>query len=460
MAQTSARPLEIAEFHRSLDPALVSALDGPPEIAARAALAIGRTLQPAGAQPLRAHLAAADVSVRAMTAYALGLLDDAPSLGALRDLARHDPNSAVRYAAVDATGRIAQGDPLTTTYDVAQDLLIVARTDADPIVRGHAVAQLDPFATSHFAREIAAAIERIERRDRDAGVRWHAAWMLYRGYAPFADAAFLRAQLRSGDELVRVETLRAWGRRRDADALTEVQPLLDDPSWRVQLEASEASKRIRHNPPTDHLTADPPGLHLPVAAALPEVTPRPLPSPSGKPAAPDPAVFPLGVALLPKSAADMDGPLPGSHPRVRIRTTKGDVVVRLYPEWAPSTVANFIALADRGYYDGGRWFRIVPDFVDQTGDPTNTGDGDAGYTIPAEENPVEQATGIIAMGLDYKDNKPVRDSAGTQFYFTLSPQLHLDRAFSVFGQVESGFDALARLIESDKMLVVERISDD
>jgi cyclophilin family peptidyl-prolyl cis-trans isomerase len=64
------------------------------------------------------------------------------------------------------------------------------------------------------------------------------------------------------------------------------------------------------------------------------------------------------------------------------------------------------------------------------------------------------------MGLDYKDNLPLRDSAGTQFYFTLSPQLHLDRDFSVFGEVESGFGVLAHLVESDKMVVVERIADD
>jgi cyclophilin family peptidyl-prolyl cis-trans isomerase/HEAT repeat protein len=450
----------MGEFHRTLDPALLAGLDGPPDVAARAALAVGRTRLPAGAPPLRAHLSDADVSVRAMTVYALGLLDDGPSLPAIRQLARHDPNSAVRYAAVDATGRIAQGDPLTTTYDVAQDLLIVARSDADPIVRAHAVAQLDPFATSHFAPEIAGAIERIERRDRDPAVRWHAAWMLYRAYAKSADPQFLAGELRSREELIRIEGLRAEGRRGDSSALAVVKPLLADRSWRVQFEALEAMKRLSKQPPTEHLTADPPGIHLPPIPAAADATPRPLPSPSGKPVAPDPQVFPLGAPMLPTTAADMDGPLPGPHPRVRIRTTKGDVVVRLYPEWAPSTVANFIALAERGYYDGGRWFRIVPDFVDQTGDPTNTGDGDAGYTIPAEENPVEQDTGIIAMGLDYKDDKPVRDSAGTQFYFTLSPQLHLDRAFSVFGRVESGFDVLAHLVESDKMLVVERISDD
>jgi len=98
--------------------------------------------------------------------------------------------------------------------------------------------------------------------------------------------------------------------------------------------------------------------------------------------------------------------------------------------------------------------------VVQTGDITDSGDGDAGYMIPAEENPLEQRTGIISMGLNYDANGPQRDSAGTQFYVTISPALHLNRDFTVFGEIESGTDALGRLIESDRMTRVERISDD
>jgi peptidyl-prolyl cis-trans isomerase B (cyclophilin B) len=161
-----------------------------------------------------------------------------------------------------------------------------------------------------------------------------------------------------------------------------------------------------------------------------------------------------------RDAGSLDGPAPGLHPRVRIGTTKGAIVVRLYPEWAPLTVANFLNLTDRGYYDGLRWFRIVPNFVVQTGDPKNTGDGDAGYTIPAEENPLEQRSGIISMGLNYRGNAPLRDSAGTQFYITLSPQFHLNRAFTVFGEIERGFDVLGRLAESDRMTRVERLPPD
>jgi cyclophilin family peptidyl-prolyl cis-trans isomerase len=67
------------------------------------------------------------------------------------------------------------------------------------------------------------------------------------------------------------------------------------------------------------------------------------------------------------------------------------------------------------------------------------------------------------MGLNYTDGAnpgPIRDSAGAQFYITISPQLHLNRDFTVFGEVESGFATLGRLIESDRMTKVERITDD
>ena len=139
----------------------------------------------------------------------------------------------------------------------------------------------------------------------------------------------------------------------------------------------------------------------------------------------------------------MNGPMPGPHPRVRIGTTKGTIVVRLYPEWAPLTVANFLNLVDRGYYDGAA---LVPDRARlrraDRRPRTNNGDGDAGYTIRAEENPLEQRAGVISMGLELHRaarRARKRDSAGAQFYITISPQLHLDRDFSVFGEVESGF---------------------
>ncbi|GAC1542308.1 MAG: hypothetical protein NVS3B16_07130 [Vulcanimicrobiaceae bacterium] len=456
------RDIERAELARTYDAGLAALLDGPPALGARAALAIGRTKDAAAAPVLRERLATSVPGVRAMCAYALGLLADPGALPALRGLARNDKNSAVRYAAIDAVGRIVLARPRTATQAVANDTIIVARTDADPVVRAHAAAQLDAFHDPAIAKKLAPSLQRALMREAVEDVRWHLAWAIFRGYAKAVNAAFLARALHDRNELVRVEAARAWGRRSDARAGAIVKTALDDPSWRVQYEAREALRRIAKLPPTDHLIAAPPGLHLPpvppVAAAAAHAGP---PSATGaaKPGPPDPATLPLAQPVLAERASDLNAPAAGPHPRVLIATGKGDIVVRLYPEWAPSTVANFLALAGRRYFDGNRWFRIVPDFVVQTGDPNDNGTGDAGYMIPAEENPVEQRSGIIAMGLNYDINGAQRDSAGTQFYITLSPQLHLDRDFSVFGEVASGFDVLAHLIESDRMLAVTRISD-
>jgi peptidyl-prolyl cis-trans isomerase B (cyclophilin B) len=453
------KAIEIDELHRTVEPNLIASLDGAPNIAARAALALGRAKRPEGVAPLRAHLTVGDPSVRALVVYGLGLLADVGSAAGIAALARSDASSAVRYAAVDALGRIAAANAAVATPALASELLSIAVTDSDATVRGHAAAQLDSFRTQPEAPHVAAALERIEMRERDPDVRWHAAWMLFRGYAKFADLAFLRRAARDSQELVRIETVRALARRKELAALDIVRPLLADPSWRVQLEAGEALRRLRLEPATEHLKAFPPGLHLP---PLPRGAVHETPvaaGPTPVPHAPDPQTLPIANAPLPASARDLNGPAPGPHPRVLLRTSRGDVVIRLYPEWAPSTVANFLNLVHDGYFNGNRWFRIVPDFVVQTGDPANTGDGDPGYTIPAEENPVEQRSGIIAMGLDYDKNGAVRDSAGTQFYVTISPQLHLDRAFSVFGETESGFDVLGNLLESDRIEVARRLAD-
>ncbi|MGH7706935.1 MAG: peptidylprolyl isomerase, partial [Vulcanimicrobiaceae bacterium] len=273
-------------------------------------------------------------------------------------------------------------------------------------------------------------------------------------------AAFLRRALASPEELVRLEAVRAWGQRSKASPAV-VLPLTKDSSWRVQLEAIEALRRLSGKPATDHLTKLPPGLHLPKIApfATAPATTGPLPASPQKPGIPTDDQAILQPLLGPVLPALMNGPMPGPHPRVRIVTSKGAIVVRLYPEWAPYTVANFLNLVDSGYYDGLRFFRVVPDFVVQTGDRSNTGEGDAGYTVGAELNPVEERSGVLAMALEYQTGHAVRDSAGTQFYITISPQLHLDRDFTVFGEIQTGFGVLAHLIESDRMLHLERIAD-
>ena len=458
--QNSERVIVGAEAHRTVDPAVVGML-GDPQLAARAALALGRSKKPEARTYLRGLLSSPRTTVRAMAAYALGVLEDPDALTLERQAALSDSDSSVRYAAIDAVGRICTATPDLATREVADDVIAVLRNDTDPTVRGHAAVALEVFRglSETDATVIAVALVDAFDRDRDRSVRWHVMWTIFRGYATRVDRGPLARALIDSDELVRIEAVRAWARRADTDAAVLVTPLLNDRSWRVQLQARETLHALAKEPATDHLKELPANLHLPPSdRANSEVAlPRPVPAPSAGAPATDDLLDPIPLQL--RTAAEMNGPMRGNHPRVRIRTTKGDIILRLYPEWAPNTVANFLKLINRGYFDGNRWFRIVPDFVVQTGDPNDNGEGDAGYTIPAEENPVEQRTGIISMGLNYKDGHAIRDSAGTQFYITISPQLHLDRDFTVFGEVESGMNTIARLIESDRMVRVERLPD-
>jgi len=433
-----------------------------PGRAARAALALGRTKDPRASGPLAARFSepGTPVPVRALCLYGLGLLADRTAIDP--DLPRRglrDAAGAVRIAAADAAGRIVAAK-LPGAWSLAGPLERAMRADPDPLVRGRAAVALGAFSDASRAAEVGAEVVRAYAAEHDLTVRQHEAWVLGRAYPKVPADERIIAGLHDPDETIRIEFLVVAARHGRPDLAKAIEPLVHDPSWRVAEQAVVAIDRLAGEAPIEHLTSVPDGIVTP--APVPAETTVPLPRPSGlgpvrKPVAADAR---LDLPLKPLTAADMLGPMPGLHPRVRIATTKGPIVVRLYPEWAPLTVANFLNLVDRGYFDNLRWFRIVPDFVVQTGDPKNTGDGDAGYMIPAEENPLEQRAGIISMGLNYEKNAPLRDSAGTQFYLTMSPQYHLDRAFTVFGEIESGFNVLGRLIESDTMLRVEQLPPD
>ncbi|GAC1356595.1 MAG: hypothetical protein NVSMB31_17220 [Vulcanimicrobiaceae bacterium] len=432
-----------------------------PRLAARAALAIGRTKDRTGVPLLQAHLHDKHDGVRAMSVYGLGLLGTGASVQQITSDLHGDRSGAVRVAAVDALGRYEAASTLPRAAEMlaAKALAVAMLSDRDPIVRGRAAAGFETFRTSAMGDFASRQLTAAFAAERAPDVRWHIMWTIFRGYAIRVPREFLTAALHDRNELVRIEAVRAYGRLKNKDAIAALRPLTKDPSWRVQLQALESIRVLAGQPQTEHLKMMPPGIHTPpqTAQKIAEIAPLPRPPFSGKPAVPSSDEAILTPKINPASAQAMNGPAPGLHPRVRIETTKGTMVVTLYPEWAPLTVENFLNLTNRGYYDNLRWFRIVPDFVVQTGDPNDTGDGDAGYMIPAEENPLEQRSYVLSMGLNYNEQGAIRDSAGTQFYITLSPQLHLDRDFTVFGQVTSGFDVLGRLVETDRMTRVQQI---
>ena len=124
----------------------------------------------------------------------------------------------------------------------------------------------------------------------------------------------------------------------------------------------------------------------------------------------------------------------------------GNIVFKFFPKAAPNTVANFAKLANKGFYDGLTFHRVVPGFVIQGGDPSGNGSGGPGYTIKAEFNSHKHLRGTVAMA---RTNDP--DSAGSQFYICLAPAPFLDGKYTVFGQVIKGDDLLDGIRVGDKM---------
>jgi peptidyl-prolyl cis-trans isomerase B (cyclophilin B) len=123
-----------------------------------------------------------------------------------------------------------------------------------------------------------------------------------------------------------------------------------------------------------------------------------------------------------------------------------EIKVEFFPQDAPKTVENFVTLAKKGFYDGLKFHRVVPDFVVQGGDPKGDGTGGPGYTIKAEFNPRKHVRGSLAMA---RSQHP--DSAGSQFYITYGAVPHLDGSYTVFGQVTSGMEHVDRIKQGDRM---------
>lgn len=134
--------------------------------------------------------------------------------------------------------------------------------------------------------------------------------------------------------------------------------------------------------------------------------------------------------------------------KVNIETEKGTLVVELFNEDAPQTVANFEKLIQEGFYDGLIFHRVIPNFVIQGGCPKGTGTGGPGYTIKCEtaNNPNQHLRGSLSMAHAGKD------TGGSQFFICHSPQPHLDGNHTVFGRVIEGIDVVDKISAGDKML--------
>jgi cyclophilin family peptidyl-prolyl cis-trans isomerase/HEAT repeat protein len=362
-----------------------------------------------------------DSTLRLEAANALAGLHPPESLDFFIDL-MSDPTPSIRGAAIRALAAIDSETFLTTLSGMDPDRDWTVRTaQADalamlPGAQGQArlVAMLqerDQRVIPAVLRALVAAkspdAERIltdQLKGDDFVVRVAAANGLASLKARGAIPALVNAyQAAAGDStyVARAAMLDAVNTIDPAAARALLQVALQDKDWAVRVKAAMLLR--------DQGVAD-------TAAAI-----RPAP------------VRPLDDATRQTLVA------PQFSPHAFIQLDRGTIELELAITDAPLTSANFMELARKGFFNGIAIHRVVPDFVIQDGDPRGDGEGGPGYTIRDELNQLPYLRGTVGMALDWKD------TGGSQFFITHSPQPHLDARYTAFGRVVNGIELVDRI---------------
>lgn len=169
------------------------------------------------------------------------------------------------------------------------------------------------------------------------------------------------------------------------------------------------------------------------------------------------AMFLTGVATCVLCGGCSENPNKNKQHPTAVITIKeyGDITVELYQDKAPNTVANFISLANSGFYDGLTFHRVIENFMIQGGDPNGNGTGGPGYSIKGEfpdngyeNNDVRHEAGVISMGRTQYD----LDSAGSQFFICSVTYPSLDGKYAAFGKVTEGLEIVEAIskVKTDK----------
>jgi peptidyl-prolyl cis-trans isomerase B (cyclophilin B) len=165
----------------------------------------------------------------------------------------------------------------------------------------------------------------------------------------------------------------------------------------------------------------------------------------GAPAVPPPAP----AAQTP--APSTDAPAVVTDIKIIVKTSKGDIAATIFASKVPMTAANFLNLAQKGFYDGLTFHRVIPDFMIQGGDPRGTGSGGPGYSFADEfdKSLRHSKAGIFSMA------NAGPGTNGSQFFITHLATPHLDGRHSVFGQVTEGQAVVNRIARGDKIEKIE-----
>jgi HEAT repeat protein len=180
-------------------------------------------------------------------------------------------------------------------------------------------------------------------------------------------------------------------------------------------------------------------VRLRAAALLKELNPE---SDAVHQIRPAPTRIPLDAYRTPRLIT------PTVSPQVFLDLDRGTIQIELAVLEAPIAAENFVQLANSGFFNGLSMHRVVPNFVIQTGDPRGDSEGGPGYTIRDEVSELPYLRGTIGMALDWAD------TAGSQFFITLSPQPHLDDKYTVLGRVIDGMDVAEAIQQGD---VIRRV---
>ena len=151
-----------------------------------------------------------------------------------------------------------------------------------------------------------------------------------------------------------------------------------------------------------------------------------------------------------------------SNPIVTIEMEDGGVIrAELYPDVAPKTVENFVSLVQKGFYDGVIFHRVIPGFMIQGGDPTGTGMGGPGHTIPGEftangfKNDLKHTRGVLSMARTMDPN-----SAGSQFFVMVADAPHLDGQYAAFGKVIEGIEVVDSIARTPRNMANDKPRQD
>jgi HEAT repeat protein len=356
---------------------------------------------------------------------ALGASGDTRAFDVLLDLFT-DPWPAMRAAALTAAARtnpdsflvVASGLPADPDWSVRAALASVFATlpaeqvraglldltrDKDPRVQGPALRALAHVGAPELTSRLFEALQ-----SEDFVVRATAAELIGET-KPAEGIDRLTAAYARGDAdasyVARAAALAALAKYGTEPAKVVLHQALDDKSWAVRWRAAELLRSLGE-------TAAQPSLPAPLR---------------------QPASYFESAGLL----------HPSVSPHAFIESKKGTIEIELNLVEAPVTSQSFIDLARLGFFNGVKIHRVVPNFVVQDGDRRGDGEDGPGFTVMDELSPLPFVRGTIGMALDW------RDTGGSQFFITLSPQPQLDAKYTVFGRVVHGEEVLDQLSQWD-----------